>query len=65
MQLGGFPEIGEVNEVCETPPVKTTDLYTKLCEEYNDIFQGIDKFKCVQIKLHSTKLFSQFRTDAE
>ena len=65
MQLGGFPEIGEVNEVFETPPVKTTDLYTKLCEEYNDIFQGIDKLKCVQIKLHSTKLFSQFRTDAE
>ena len=23
MQLGGVPEIGEVNEVCETPPVKT------------------------------------------
>ena len=39
MQLGGVPEIGEVNEVCETPPVKTTDLYSKLCEEYNDIFQ--------------------------
>ena len=32
MQLGCVPEIGEVNEVCKTPPVKTTDLYPKLCE---------------------------------
>ena len=46
------PEIGEVNEVCETPLVKTIVLYSKLCEEYNDIFQGIDKLKCVQAKLH-------------
>ena len=47
MQLVSVPEIGEVNKVCETPPVKTTDLYPKLCDEYNDVVQGIDKFKCV------------------
>ena len=47
MQLGCVPEIGEVNEVCKTPPVKTTDLYPKLCEENNDVFQGIDKLKLI------------------
>ena len=55
MQLGCVPEIGEVNKVCETPPVKTTDRYSKLCEEYIDIFQSIDKLKCVQVKLHIDK----------
>ena len=62
MQCGCVPEIGEENEVCETPPVKTTDLQSKRCNlckyviilyiEYNDIFEGIDKLKCVQVKLH-------------
>ena len=52
MQCGCVHEIGEENEVCETPPVKTTDLQSKLCKEYNDIFEGIDKLKCVQVKLH-------------
>ena len=52
MQFWCVPEIGEVNEVCETQPVKTTDRYSKLCEEYNDIFQGIDKLYCEQVKLH-------------
>ena len=52
MQRLCFPDIGEVNEVGETPPVKTTDRYSKLCEEYNDICQGIDTLKCVQLKLH-------------
>ena len=36
----------------ETPPVKTTDPYSKLCEEYNDTFEGIGKLRGVQIKLH-------------
>ena len=52
MQLGCVPEIGEVNKVCETPPVKTTDRYSKHCEEYNDIFQVFDKLECVQVKLN-------------
>ena len=47
-----FPEIGEVNEVGETPLVKTTDRFSKLCEEYNDICRGIDTLKCVQAKFH-------------
>ena len=47
-----FPKIGEVNEVGKTPPVKITNLYPKLREEYNDIFQGIDKLKCAKLKLH-------------
>ena len=28
------------------------DRYSKLCEEYNDIFEGIGKLKGVQVKLH-------------
>ena len=52
MQLGYIPKTGEVNKVGETPPVNTTDRYSKLCEEYNDIFEGIGKLKGVQVKLH-------------
>ena len=52
MQLAFVPEIDKVNEGCETPPVKTTDHYSKLCKEYNNIVQGIDQLKCVQVKLH-------------
>ena len=51
MQLGCVPEIDEVNEVCETPPVKTNDRYSILCEEYSDIFQVFDKLKCLKFKL--------------
>ena len=52
MQLGYIPKTGEVNKVGETPPVNTIDRYSKLCEEYNDIFEGIGKLKGVQVKLH-------------
>ena len=47
-----IPKIGEVNEVDETPLMKTTDRYSKPCEEYNDIFEGIGKLRGVQVKLH-------------
>ncbi|KAI0210788.1 hypothetical protein LSAT2_004428 [Lamellibrachia satsuma] len=50
--LGYVPEICEVNEVGESIPEKTTDRYSKLCEEYRDIFEGIGKLKGVQVKLH-------------
>ena len=50
--LGYVPEICEVNEVGESIPEKTTDRYSKLCEEYSDIFEGIGKLKGVQVKLH-------------
>ena len=44
MQLGYIPK---GNEVSETPPVRTTDRYLKLCEEYNDIFESIDNLRGV------------------
>ena len=47
MQLGYIPKIGEVNKAGETAPVKTTDRYSKLCEEYNDTFEGIGKLRGV------------------
>ena len=50
--LGYVPEICEVNKVGESIPEKTTDRYSKLCEEYSDIFEGIGKLKGVQVKLH-------------
>ena len=43
MLLGYIPKIGEVSKVGDTPPVKTTDRYSKLCEEYNDIYEGRSK----------------------
>ena len=52
MQLGYIPKIGEINKPGETPPVKTTDRYSKLREEHNDIFEGIGKLRGVQVKLH-------------
>ena len=58
-------KIGEVNETGETPPVRTTDRFSKLSEEYNDIFQGIDTLKCVQFKTHISRLFNQFRIDTD
>ena len=39
----GYETAGEINKVDETAPVKTTDRYSKLCEEYNDIFEDIGK----------------------
>ena len=52
MELGCVPEIGQVNEMGEIPPVKTTDRYSKLCEEYNDIYQDIETLKCLQFKIN-------------
>ena len=36
----------------EIPLVNTTDRYSKLCEEYNDIFEGIGKLRGVQVELY-------------
>ena len=52
MQLRCVPEISEVNEMAEISPVKITVRYSKLCEEYNDMCQGTDTLKCVQVKIH-------------
>jgi len=50
--LGYFPEICEVNKVRKSISEKTTNHYSKLCEEYKDLFEGIGKLKGVQVKLH-------------
>ncbi|KAK2139676.1 hypothetical protein LSH36_1659g00007 [Paralvinella palmiformis] len=46
------PEICEVNKVRESISEKTTNHYSKLCEEYKDLFESIGKLKGVHVKLH-------------
>ena len=48
VRLGYVQEINGVNKIIT--PVQ--DQYTKLCEEYDDRFNGIGKLKDVEIKLH-------------
>ena len=48
VKLGYVQEIKGINEII-TP---MQDQYTKLCEEYDDRFNGIGKLKDVEIKLH-------------
>jgi len=47
-------EICEVNKLRESIHEKTTNRYSKLCEEYRDLFKSIGKLKGVQVKLHDS-----------